>query len=322
MSLESHISTPGSEPSGIAFDYRLVSVDRLRELEEHMNALAREGKLSESEIFRGHLRELEYGAPPSFPDARSVIILATFTRLMFVRFHLRGETYDVMMPPQYYSTGMSAEDLKNAVLTKVVGEPGHTVERAHAVQLKSLAVKSGLARYGRNNICYVDGMGSLSTLHAYFTDYTRPEDHWGEMTFMPACRDCRLCIDACPCGCISIGNAVIDVGKCLTLYNEIQGEFPDWISPSAHNALMGCMKCQLCCPANRDAIRRVGRLEDVTEEETMRILGGNPDADLLESLSTKLRTFAPTQSKECFPMLTRNLKALVERPGRRGSASV
>jgi len=308
------MSEPGSGPTGITFDHRIVSIERLRELEEHMNVLARDGKLSENDIFRGHLRELEYGPPASFPDARSVIILATFTRLMFVRFHLRGEPYDIMMPPQYYSTGMSAEDLKSTVLTKVVGEPGHAVERANAVQLKALAVRSGLARYGRNNICYVDGMGSLLTFHAYFTDYTRPEDHWGEMTFMPACRDCRLCIGACPFGCISIENAVIDVGRCLTLYNEVQGEFPDWIDPEAHNALMGCMKCQLCCPANRDAIRCAGRLEDVTEEETMRILEGKPDADLLESLSAKLRKFAPTQSEEYFPMLTRNLKALLERP--------
>jgi epoxyqueuosine reductase len=315
------MSEPQSEPSGITFDYRIVSIDRLRELEEHMNVLARDGKLSENEVFRSHLRELEYGPPASFPDARSIVILATFTRLMFVRFHLRSNTYDVMMPPQYYSTGMSAEDLKSAVLTKVVGEPGHTVERANAVQLKSLAVRSGLARYGRNNICYVDGMGSLLTFHAYFTDFARPEDHWGEMTMMPACRDCRLCVDACPCGCISVENAVIDVGRCLTLYNEVQGEFPDWIDPDAHNALMGCMKCQLCCPANRDALRHAGRLEDVTEEETERILAGRPDADLLESVSAKLRKFPPAQSEEHFSMFTRNLKALVERPGRHTSAS-
>jgi epoxyqueuosine reductase len=308
------MSEPASGPASITFDHRLVSIERLRELGEHMTALARDGKLSQNETFRGYLRGLEYGPSATFPDARSVIILATFTRLMFVRFHLRGKTYDVMMPPQYYATGMSAEDLKSAVLAKVVGEPGHRIERAAAVQLKPLAVRSGLARYGRNNICYVEGMGSLLTLHAYFTDFAGREDEWGGVTMMPACRDCRLCIDACPCGCISVENAVIDVGRCLTLYNEMPGELPDWIDPGAHNALMGCMKCQLCCPVNRAALRRAGRLEDVTEEETMKILEGRSDANLLESLSTKLRKFPPTGSEEHFPVLTRNLKALLERP--------
>ncbi|MDH5451230.1 MAG: hypothetical protein OEY24_05350 [Candidatus Bathyarchaeota archaeon] len=106
---------------------------------------------------------------------------------------------------------------------------------------------------------------------------------------------------------------MIDAGKCLTLYNEIEGEFPKWIDPNAHNALMGCMKCQLHCPANREVIKLTGRLEDVTEEETKKILKGKPDKKLLDSLSNKLRNFYPASSKDSFPIFTRNLRVLLNR---------
>jgi epoxyqueuosine reductase len=36
--------------------------------------------------------------------------------------------------------------------------------------LKRLAVRSGLARYGRNNVTYVEGMGSFLELSASLTD--------------------------------------------------------------------------------------------------------------------------------------------------------
>jgi len=307
------MTEPGRGPSEIAFAYRLVPVGRLPELQTAVDALAGEGRLSENATFRGYLRELSYGPPADLPDARSVLILAVFTRLMYVRFHLGGTAHDVMMPPSYYSTGLSAEDLKAAVLERAIGEPGHVAVRANAVPLKALAVRSGLGAYGRNGICYVDGMGSFLTLHAYFTDLGCSEEHWGDAVLMPACRGCSLCVRACPCGAISAEDPVIDADKCLTLYNEDLGDFPQWIGPDAHNALVGCMRCQLCCPANREVAKRAGRLEDVTEEETRRILEGRPDAALLESLTRKLRQFVPATSEEHFPILTRNLRALLGR---------
>jgi epoxyqueuosine reductase len=97
----------------------------------------------------------------------------------------------------------------------------------------------------------------------------------------------------------------------VTLYNEIEGDFPDFIPQDAHNALMGCMKCQWRCPLNKQASRRTERLEDVTEEETRKILAGTPDKALLESLTKKLRGYTPATSEEYFPMFTRNLGVLI-----------
>lgn len=101
------------------------------------------------------------------------------------------------------------------------------------------------------------------------------------------------------------------VDRCLSLFNEVEGKIPEWISPHAHNALIGCMKCQMYCPANREYIKLTGRLEDITEEETQRILEGTADEKLLTSLSKKLKNFGPASSKETFPVFTRNLRALM-----------
>ena len=116
---------------------------------------------------------------------------------------------------------------------------------------------------------------------------------------------------SCPNHCISEETFVIDAGRCLSLFNEVEGDFPEWISPQAHNALIGCMRCQLVCPANRNALATTRRLEDITENETRKILNGELDQELLSSLSRKLGNMYPTRSAASFPILRRNLQALL-----------
>jgi len=229
---------------------------------------------------------------------------------MLVRFHSKGKAHEVTLPPNYYSDGITDETLQRTILQQIIGKPNCKLERAREIHLKLLAVRSGLGKYGRNNLCYVEGMGSLLRLVAYFTN-CELGDNWNEIKMMDLCKSCRACMINCPNHCITEENFVINAGKCLSLYNEIEGEFPEWISPIVHNALIGCMKCQLICPANNSVISLAGRLEEVTEEETNKILNGTPDQKLLNSLSKKLRNFYPTRSAESFNIFTRNLKALL-----------
>jgi epoxyqueuosine reductase len=118
-------------------------------------------------------------------------------------------------------------------------------------------------------------------------------------------------VENCPTSAIPYTpeeNFVIDAGKCIPLYNEIKGEFPSWINPDAHNALMGCMRCQLKCPANSETVKLTEKFEAVSEEETNMILEGKSDKILLESLTKKLRRAC---SMEFLPILKRNLKVLL-----------
>jgi epoxyqueuosine reductase len=297
------------------FTYSNISICHFDELLADIDRLDREGKLSDHTIYRRYLEHVKYRLPEGFPDAQSIIVMAVFTRPMLVNFYFRDKKHEIMVPPQYYDDGIAEESMRSTVLNEIIQIPGYNIERAKHVSLKLLAVRSGLGRYGRNNICYVDGMGSLLTLYAYFTDFGFEADNWHEIKMMDICADCQICISQCPTNSLSEKDFVIDAGKCLTLYNEIKGEFPEWIDPQAHNTLMGCMKCQLCCPANQEAIRRSGRFEDITEEETKKILEDRVGVEVVNSLSGKLRMFSPENARDFLPILRRNLRVLLLKQG-------
>jgi epoxyqueuosine reductase len=311
-SREKHII---NKSPGFVFAYSNISVCHFDELLADIEKLDREGKLSDHTIYRQYLEHVKYRLPEGFPDAQSVIVLAVFTKPMLVDFCYRGKKHEIMVPPQYYDDGIAEESMRSTVLNEIIRTPGCKIERAKHVSLKLLAVRSGLGRYGRNNICYVDGMGSLLALYAYFTDFQFEIDNWHKIKMMDICADCEICISQCPTNSLSEKGFVIDAGKCLTLYNEIRGEFPDWIDPQAHNALMGCMRCQLCCPANQEVMRHSGRFEDITEEETDKIVEGREDEEVVYSLSRKLRMFSPKNAHDFVPILRRNLRVLLLKEG-------
>jgi len=282
----------------------------LEELQQDIDSLRNRGKLSDNKTYRGYLQNKKFKTPERLPDAESLIIMAIHTKPMHVKFHLDGKTHEITLPPQYYDDEMTDEIIQETIQQYIIRKPGFKIEKTKDIHLKLTAVRSGLGKYGRNNLCYVQGMGTLLKLVAYFTDCELP-DNWNNVEMMPICKNCKICMTNCPTGCITEENFVINAGKCLSLYNEIEGKFPEWIKPTAHNTLIGCMKCQAPCPANKEVITQIGRLEDITEQETGKILNGTPDPQLLETLKRKLKNFDATQSAESFTIFTRNLKALL-----------
>ncbi|MBY8989521.1 MAG: hypothetical protein KGD58_02105 [Candidatus Lokiarchaeota archaeon] len=300
--------------SDYEYKYSTLSVDHLEELQNDFDKLDSAGKLSDHATYRGYLKNKIFKIPNKLPQARSLVILAISTKLGYVNFQLDGKIYDIPIPPNYYDDGLEYEDLENLILNDIIKEPEHDVEFAN-VHLKLLAVRSGLGKYGRNNICYVDDWGSSISLYAYFTDFDFKKDNWSELSIMDMCEKCEICFKNCPTGAIpssTKGDFVINVEKCIPLYNEIPGEIPKWIDHNAHNALIGCMKCQSQCPANQKAFKNIKRLEDISEEETKLILEGKPEELLLDSLCKKLKMFYPSNAKDYFPVIKRNLEVLIK----------
>ena len=76
---------------------------------------------------------------------------------------------------------------------------------------------------------------------------------------MNECNDCSLCVRVCPNKCICNQNFVIKAEHCLTFFNENNNDFPEWIDVKSHNSLVGCMKCQIVCPVNKDFIKKKER---------------------------------------------------------------
>jgi epoxyqueuosine reductase len=217
-----------------------------------------------------------------------------------------------MIPFQYYNDELNGDKLKAITLKDIIKAPGRRVEDVSSkIPLKLLAARSGLGRYARNGLVFVDGMGSYNVLHAFLTDHPFPEDHWTSLQILEECNRCHACERTCPTRCISRWSYNVNIDKCLTLYNENQGEFPNFILGSMHHALMGCMQCKSPCPANEGIAELYGSMEDVSEDETRKILRGSADEALLRSLQKKLRQFRAVASKDLFPVMKRNLSVLI-----------
>lgn len=298
---------------GIRYHYKSVSIEHLNELQEDFDRINRKGILSNNVTYRNYLSNKKFAVPKALPDAKSLIILATSTRLMYSNFHLNGKVYNIMIPPPYYDDGLTYEDLENLILNIVIKNPEYSlIPVRNLVHLKLLAVRSGLGTYGRNNICYIDGLGSFFSLHAYFTNYKLEKDSWYDLKMMNLCKNCTYCIDNCPTSAIRGNPFVIDAGKCLSLYNEIDGIFPEWMDNKIHHAMMGCMKCQYYCPGNKEEIKKSGQFEDITEEETKMLLSGNYNENLVSSLSSKIKMFDSSYGMQFLPRLKRNLEVLIK----------
>ena len=137
-------------------------------------------------------------------------------------------------------------------MRSVLGPAGYKVARAR-IPVKLLAVRTGLAQYGRNNIAYVRNLGSFVRLDAFCTDAPlHVEDYKSKGSWrLSSCPPCRNCHHVCPTGCIPYDGKVIDAERCLTYLNEHEGEWPEWLDPRGHNSLVGCMLCQEMCPVDR-----------------------------------------------------------------------
>ncbi len=308
--------SPGRPAAGRArakFDYRVrtMSVSHFPELQAFVDKLRAEGRLSRNATYQGYIdpKRRKFALPDNFKTAKTLIVMAIANPPLTVAFRRPGRVHQVVISPGYYDDGITADAVKQVLREEIVRDPAARIEGTRAPHMKLAAVRSGLGFYGRNNICYVEGMGSYLALSAYLTDKEFPEDHWKPLAMHPQCERCEICYGACPTGAISRDRFVIDAGRCLTLYNEVAGEFPSFILPSMHNALMGCMRCQDKCPLNGPAAPTPIELEDVTEEETEKSLAGAPDEALIQSLSRKLKGFV--SDKESFPVYARNLKALL-----------
>jgi epoxyqueuosine reductase len=297
--------------AGFDLRFRTMSVSHFPEMQAFIDKLRNEDKLSRNPTFRSYIDPKKRGftLPNGFKTAKSLIVIAIANPPLAVAFHRRGRTHQVVLSPGYYNDGFTADLLLRIVRDDIVRDPAARIEITRAPHLKLAAVRSGLGFYGRNNICYVEGMGSYLALNACLTDHEFPEDHWQPLAMHPECERCDICYGACPTGAITRDRFVIDAGRCLTLYNEIPGKFPNFILPSMHNALMGCLRCQEKCPVNEKSAPAPLRLEDVTEEETEKCLKGTPDNALIQSLSRKLKGFV--SDKESFPVFRRNLGALL-----------
>ena len=286
--------------------FRTVSIIHLKELQTEINEWKQNGLITE-EFFKQNYGDFSFKPPKKLSNACSIIIIGVPQKIIPVKFFYKGKQYQTVLPPTYMYSEIRTTCTE--ILSSILENKGYSVDRA-ILPLKLLAVKSGLAKYGKNNICYVDEMGSLTRLEAFYTDYEFLPDNWHEKQLMKSCATCSLCQCACPTQCIPKGRVFIHADHCLTYLNEDAGDFPLWVRKQSHNALVGCMHCQIICPQNKSFLQFDKQTIDFTEEETSIILHKTPQERIPKALAEKLMHF---NLDEYYTLLARNLSVLMNK---------
>jgi epoxyqueuosine reductase len=264
----------------------------------------REKNLLHKDFFEEHLTEFVFNLPSDLLKAKSIIVVASPQPDRRVSFILNKKAVPVLIPYQY-SHETDAEVAK--ILDDFALSQNFRFVKA-ALPLKTLAVCSGLAEYGKNNIAYVKGMGSYFRLSAFYSDLPADADIWLEPRMMERCRHCQFCLKNCPTRAIRSERFLLFAERCITFHNERKQDFPVWLPPSWHNCLVGCLLCQQYCPenkANRDWIENEWIF---SKEETSFIMKGEPVEKLPGATAKKLEQLGLLMYYEILP---RNLRALL-----------
>lgn len=99
-------------------------------------------------------------------------------------------------------------------MAEAVGKEGYEIATPLLPQ-KLLAARSGLVEYERNNITYVQGMGSFMRLTAVYSDMQIESDYWQEPKMMTRYQDCNLCQKSCPTAAVSSDRFLLHAEKSL-----------------------------------------------------------------------------------------------------------
>ena len=266
---------------------RVVSIQRLRELQEEIEERYRQD-LFDKEFYQERLASFDFQIPDSLPEAMSLIVVAVPRPQSQAVFTWNGKSRALILPPTYVAyeeTRKRVEDL----LAGILDPKGYRIARTK-LPLKLLAVRSELGWYGRNNICYVPGMGSFLQLVAVYSDLPCEKDDWREAQMMESCQNCHACRQHCPTGAIPSDRFLLRAERCIVFHNEKPGDipFPAWMNSSWHNCVVGCLHCQNVCPQNKDFLQWIEGKEEFSEEETALLLEGVPRDHLPAATVRKL----------------------------------
>jgi epoxyqueuosine reductase len=278
----------------------IVSIQHLGDLQEEIEGHHRQG-LFDEEFYQTWITRFAFSPPDSLPGARSLIVVAIPQPQIRVVFTWNAETRPLIIPPTYVGYEETNKQVEDS-LAGILGPAGYRVAQA-TLPIKLLAVRSGLGAYGKNNICYVPGMGSFHQLAAFYSDLPCQEDNWQELQMMESCQNCSACLRNCPTGAGTSERFLLRAERCITFHNERGGDFPfpAWLDPSWHNCLIGCLDCQRVCPQNKDFLEWVEEGVEFSQEETALILEGVPLDQLPAATVRKLEQIDFTEFPDVLP---------------------
>lgn len=297
----------------LPYPHRTVSAHHREDMKKEIDALHADGKLADI-VYRSYSRIFDCPMPKGYTESGSLIVAAVPRPQETIGFSWKGTIHRLLLPPSYIRYWEITEEVES-LLNQKLNPHGYSAIFARVPQ-KIAAVRSGLAQYGRNNITYVPGCGSLHMLATFYSDMPCSHDVWQEPEIMPRCQTCSACAKSCPSNAISQDGFLIQQDRCITLYSGYSGglDFPEWLEPSWVECLIGCMKCQRICPENQDYIKRIEDNESFSEEETQLLRTGLSENDIPGSIQDKLERMGLIRFfglQKCLEVFSRKLNLLL-----------
>lgn len=311
--MENHAVNFINRIEAYGFKARVISIKHMEELQLQIENTKQTHEDINAYIGK-YLNKFNYDIPNNFFEAKSIIVIAVPQPIARIHFTLGLKKHTVIMPPMYLLNASFEFEKKHkkiaevtAILEKILYSENFKVIKSN-IPCKLTAVKSGLGVYGRNNICYINGESSFYWIGTYISDMPCENDSWQEYTIMDTCKNCDLCLKNCPTGAIAEDRFIIHANKCITLQNESREAFPKSLNTKWHNCLIGCMRCQIICPSNKNYIRNIEDITEFDDWETRRILAKIPLAELPETTYKKLELISFIED---YDLLARNLNVLI-----------
>ena len=244
-------------------------------------------------LYNEYKEYFEFEPKVDFAQINSLLITAVPQPQLETIFHWNNQRVSLLIPPGggYYH-GRKIIDQMTELLNQIFKPGGYNIAYA-ILPKKTLAVRSGLAEYGRNNITYIPEMGSFYHLTTFYSDFPIDDVNWQDLRMMNLCNKCSACVRKCPTGAIPTDRFLLRVERCITYHNE-QPEgvpFPEWFDPSWHNCLVGCLHCQKVCPANKKIKDWTEPGPIFSEEETKLLLNGRNINNLPKETKKKIEDY-------------------------------
>jgi epoxyqueuosine reductase len=289
---------------------RVADFSALELVRSRLARLASEGAL-DAGFVRTSLGDFRYPEGRKDRAPRSLVLLALPRPAHVVTFSPAGRELDLLLPPTYASYHPVFDRVRDWFRTDLGLRPDQAV--LLNAPLKSLAAAAGLVRYGRNNIGYVDGLGSYVQLIGLAVGVPLEPD--GDLfpieeRALPLCGSCRLCARACPGLAVSRDRFLLRAERCFTIFSESPDPIPDSIVSPSPDCLIGCLACQEACPANKGLLKREhsGVVFDLEETEAMLSEAGPRRSPLWPQIRAKFSTLETTEDIDLF---ARNLRFVV-----------
>ncbi|WP_028776854.1 tRNA epoxyqueuosine(34) reductase QueG [Shimazuella kribbensis] len=111
---------------------------------------------------------------------------------------------------------------------------------------RAVAERAGIGWSGKNTAIITEEYGSWVYLGEMLVDVYIPADDPIE----DGCRDCTLCMSACPTGAL-VEPGRLDAQSCIAYLTQTKKMIPEQYRDKIGNRLYGCDTCQTVCPMNR-----------------------------------------------------------------------